>query len=188
MIRSILGFTFLAACKGGGGVPECVDDGGCLTGQACVEQACKDVECVSSQDCGIGHWCDVGTDHTCKEGCGVDDDCAAGKSCDVDAHECQAYGCRDTQLDCNYGETCNNGTCEKVPGPYCKAGCNAFTGGGCGSDASCYSWDYYGTETYCLVTCNPSDVEPCPRGYECADATGLGDYVCYGDCRWLNAQ
>ena len=38
---------------------------------------------------------------------------------------------------------------------------------------------------FCFMDCNPNAEDPCPRGYSCVDATGLGDNVCFADCEWM---
>jgi len=177
-----------AGCKQHGSSGDCVDDGDCAEGQACVNKACQVVDCVSTADCGIEQYC-AKADHTCVDGCEGDEDCPAGDSCDVGAHSCVPYGCRETQLDCDYGEVCNQDThvCEKAQGPYCKT-CDPFSAGGCGQHGTCYVIDYY-YDAYCFVDCNPDlGSDACPRGYECQDATGLGDNVCFADCTFINGQ
>ena len=74
--------------------------------------------------------------------------------------------------------------------------CFYLDGGSCTSDSDCeegYSCDTVGFDRIChadicLVTCNPSAAEPCPRGYQCGDVSGLGDYYCFADCVWLRNE
>ena len=48
---------------------ECQDNSGCSGIQACVDNACVDVSCLSNQDCPLGQFCDPDTDWTCVDGC-----------------------------------------------------------------------------------------------------------------------
>ncbi len=91
-----------------------------------MDEACADVDCVTSADCDIQQYCTE--DYSCKLGCGGDDDCLAGQSCDMGTHQCEAYGCRDTQLDCDYGEKCDSttGQCYVDDEDLCQTTCDIF--------------------------------------------------------------
>ena len=122
------------------------------------------------------------------------------------------YGCRDTQLDCNYGETCDttSGTCIPDSRPHCatcdvtdvwsnpcgnSAQCVPFASTTCRTNADCASGEScdefvggrYCHQDYCLVKCRPSSgADECPRGLECGDIYGDGSLnACFGDCDWL---
>src|SRR5687768_13082839 len=109
--------------------PECLDNGNCNDGQACIERECVDVECLASVDCAFGNYCRTEDDaYTCRAGCASDDDCRAGESCNVDDNECESYGCRDTDLDCPFGQVCeeDEGECFVPDGEWCTPCDNPF--------------------------------------------------------------
>ena len=188
--------------------PACTSTVECDGGQACVESECRPVECLSSEDCSINHFCDKA--YKCQEGCSSAADCLAGEECS--GGECVSYGCRDTQLDCNYGEFCDTttGQCYEAEANYCKS-CDATTTsscssgqgyclaeavpGNCASDRDCdpgYSCDNFGGSAgklchldYCALSCDPDDESPCPRGFDCVDIEGNGKHYCSGSCIWL---
>jgi hypothetical protein len=119
MFRCIFSFL-LAACTispektdstslGG----NCANSAECDEGQLCLENACEDVDCLTSNDCDLDQYCDVGYD--CVAGCQSDDDCYAGQNCNTSSGQCEEYGCRDTVLDCDIGEYCNTLTGECYP-------------------------------------------------------------------------
>ncbi len=91
----LMGFGCSSADKA---VP-CSKNSECEVGQVCLEEECKTVECISSAECDIGKHCTA--DYTCTAGCEEDTDCLAGETCNDGT--CEAYGCRNTQLDCGYG-------------------------------------------------------------------------------------
>ena len=111
MIAMLFTLLFVACGLGGGGAPECVDNGECGELQACIEQSCEDVECVTSDTCEIGRFCDTER-YVCRDGCASDEDCLAGQECA--GSTCQDKPCRNSELDCTAGETCNpnTGGCE----------------------------------------------------------------------------
>lgn len=182
----------------------------CDDGQLCNDNSeCVDVGCTSSDDCAAGEFCT--SRFECKTGCEGDSDCLAGETCNP-AHECKAYGCRDTELDCNYGETCDtaSGECRPASGSFCescdvrKSGSQcgatgeclwAVDGGSCSSPSDCDAGytceDLTGDgqrechRDFCFETCNPNAEEACPRGFQCGDVTGTGAYHCYADCEFM---
>lgn len=176
----------LVACVGGvGGAPECVDNGDCDGTAACIDNACVEVECLASKDCGLHTYCEVETKtYVCEEGCNTDEDCYAGETCATETHTCEAYGCRDTQLDCAWGEECNTATgeCETAKGDHCDV-CDYWGGGGeCGGKSECIPFDSFGDEAYCIEACTPESTDECPRGYECVDL--YGDNSFWGCFAW----
>ncbi len=154
---------------------------------ACVQNECKAVDCLGNADCDLGSWCDVeGGDYACVPGCQTDVDCRAGESCSEEG-TCLAYGCRNTNLDCEIGEVCDPDTreCERADGLHCQFCTGAgdwefadqgtldpcddeWTGhGACGGEgAQCRGFEQGGAE-YCMVPCGADDA--CPRGYTCID-------------------
>lgn len=175
-----LGLGALASCSK---APQCVDNGQCGDMQACIEEECVQVECLASAQCGLEQFCDVQRDYTCKSGCEHNTDCQAGFDCNPDSHQCEAYGCRSTDLDCGYGEVCDesSGECKRAQGDHCKTCSDPYFGSGC-NKGTCYLFDEESFASYCVVDCNPSQEDACPRGYECVDV--LGDGASYGCFAW----
>lgn len=182
-MRSLL-WGSLFVLSGCNRAPECVDNGQCGRGQACVANECVDVECVNSSACSLEQYCDL-TTYACKDGCELDEDCRAGEICGTQSRQCESYGCRSTELDCALGEVCTaSGTCQRASGAHCQACYDPYFGSGCGSNATCYAFDEAGIESYCIVNCTSND--QCPRGYECFDVTGYGDKGCFSWCPTTN--
>jgi len=119
----------------------------------------------------------------------------AGESCDLSSNTCEAYGCRDTHLDCEIGEICNanSGDCYDDPGGTCDS-CTADENyddqitllfGGALSGQHCVQWDT--NVYYWLALCNPNAaVDSCARGFTCVEEI-YGDPsfsvdACIGDC------
>lgn len=175
-------FLTLAGCAGGG--PECVDNGGCADGQACILEVCEDVQCLASADCNIREYCDTST-YVCRAGCADDLDCPAGESCDVATNTCEAYGCRDTQLDCAIGEICREvtGQCEYAHDGHCDR-CEPSPWDDSGTcrnpDAVCGTYD--GVESFCFEPCTQGAPDACPRGYECVEQASFGGSFCSAYC------
>lgn len=178
--------VLLAGCEQG--APECVDNGGCPEGQACIEDQCEEVECVSSSQCSLHQFCDTKA-WVCRQGCGDDDDCRAGETCDAADHKCKRYGCRDTQLDCEIGEVCDEGTgeCTVDPRKHCTR-CDPMEEllgtQPCGPKGYCWLFEQNAEMGYCLQQCNQSN-DNCPRGFTCEDVTGYGDFYCSAWCPLL---
>lgn len=103
---------------------ECVNSVDCPDGKLCRDGECQVVECLSSSDCDLEYFC--ADNGQCEDGCASDDDCLAGDSCDVSEQECEAYECRNTELDCDIGEFCDevSGSCYDDAFDHCES-CNA---------------------------------------------------------------
>ena len=189
---------FLAACAGTGKAPECQDNADC-NNQACVENQCVDVDCLSSADCSLKEYCH-GEDFVCTSGCSEDTDCLAGEMCDVESNTCEPYGCRETELDCPVGDFCNQNTGECYDDP--EGTCNTCSAaqneaeqlellfGGTLSGRHCVQWDEFATEFYYFKTCNPNGSgNDCPRGFACVPEVydlyfGTPVNLCLGDCSY----
>ena len=169
--------------------PECFDAGDCASEQGvpitCSNSGqCVEVECLSSTDCALGHYCDLeDEENTCILGCQDEGDCLAGEECSAEG-QCQPYGCRSTVLDCDFGETCNEGTgaCEVAEGLYCSScsGLSTITDDNgtmfdpcddvvlgdseCGGEGSFCLGSEDGS-TFCAPHCDGP--EDCPAGYSC---------------------
>jgi hypothetical protein len=204
---------WLMAC--GGPTRDCIDNGGCYEGEACVNEQCVSVDCVTSSECALEQFCDPAS-YVCSDGCLEDVDCLAGDECNVATGQCESAGCRATELDCPIGEFCETdessadfGVCYDDPRPHCEL-CDATenntcsgasecfiveAGDSCQNDADCPSgWtcdrlDVGGGkvchEDRCLVACD-LETDSCPSGFQCADVTGAGDIFCSADCGWLD--
>ncbi len=204
MNRLFLGVLLaLAACKPQLVEADCVTDSDCGESAICEEGGtCRSVECLTVHDCVFGDYCD--DDYTCTEGCGSDLDCLAGETCED--HECEPYGCRDTQLDCPLGQFCDGGECQQDTRGHCdrcdilgSANCGAgaecvyYSGPSCNNNSDCdegYRCDNLGTGKIChldvcIVECNPNAEHSCPRGMSCVQALGTAQNYCSGDCPYL---
>lgn len=168
----------LAGC-GGGSEFECSEDKACALGSVCVDGACVEQACATSDQCGIEQYCD--STSTCVDGCQEDADCMYGDSCDVNTHTCSSGACTDTELDCAFNEFCGpDGSCYDAGGYYCHD---------CDSDADCGGNGNICLNGYCGVSCTyDSD---CPAGYDCAgiqdNAGNIVTYQCYTSC-WLYGE
>ena len=182
----------LSACDGGAAALECVDNGDCSDGEACLLNACEPVQCLASAGCGIGESCVTET-YVCRIGCVEDGDCRAGETCNTGSNTCESYGCRDTQLDCAIGESCNlvTGECVRDGRGHCDM-CDPdpwgfdLRGTCIDRDAMCLTFD--GLDFFCFQSC--SDNNPCPRGYICDDSQdfdgdGRNDPNCAAYCPTL---
>lgn len=181
----------------------CGNNADCGDGQACIEEECVDVTCLSSADCEIQQYCTEG--YTCEAGCDEDTDCAAGQSCDVESHSCNAYGCRDTQLDCAIGEVCDTttGQCYVADDNLCASTCD-YTNPRCDGADSCIPTSFVGAcnvqngnagcpaNSPCLIvevdearTCSDwlgfPDNSACPSGWYCDFLSGYPEPMCHRD-------
>lgn len=200
----------LAGCSkpaDSGAAHECELSEDCGEGLQCIDHACIEVQCTTSGDCPFDSYCDIGA-YTCVDGCLEDTDCLSGFNCDSVARTCVEAECRDTQLDCEYGELCDeaSGACIEDSRDHCSP-CDVFGGtnqcpggecfylGGtsCNTAADCdpgYECDNLGTggkvchADHCYMNCNPSAAEPCPRGFDCV-AAGDGSNICFADCPYM---
>lgn len=198
-----------AAATGDG---ECAVAEDCADGLQCIDSTCREVQCTTSLECPFDSYCDV-QNYTCLDGCKEDTDCLSGYACDSVANTCVEDGCRDTQLDCEYGELCDTTSEECVQDSrahcdrcdvmssstnQCPGGeCYFWIGDSCNNNSDCDAGfeceniPGYGKichADHCLVTCNPNLDTPCPRGFDCLDASGLGDYVCHADCNYMTVN
>ena len=106
-------FIALFACQPTEVVSACTNDAQCE--RRCVDGDCILADCLSSDECDLHEYC---LDGTCVNGCTEDEDCLAGEAC-ID-QECASSGCRDTHLDCGYGEHCQQGECVPSSFPMCQ--------------------------------------------------------------------
>ncbi len=86
----------------------CNNSAECPDGLLCLQNQCIESDCITSDDCLLQEYCN--DTFQCEEGCQTDTDCYSGYTCDSTSNSCQAYECRDTQLDCEIGEFCNQQT------------------------------------------------------------------------------
>ena len=56
----------------------CANSAECAEGQLCLKNECRDVDCLTSNDCDIEQYCS--TEYACESGCENDNDCFAGDS------------------------------------------------------------------------------------------------------------
>ncbi|MFK7929258.1 MAG: hypothetical protein AB8H79_13780 [Myxococcota bacterium] len=187
---ALLTLAFLSSC--GTRAPlGCIDNGDCEEREACVLEVCQPVECLSSTECGIREYCDDET-FVCRAGCLEDEDCRAGEACETETNTCEVYGCRNTELDCAFGETCSavSGECIYDNRGHCDS-CTVdfWTGaqGDCPENGSfCLSFQGDAPDVaWCFLPC--STAQPCPRGYVCEDSQdfdgdGRNDPVCSAYC------
>jgi hypothetical protein len=149
------------ACDGGVGTPECVDNGQCEEGQACVDEVCSAVECLESSDCNISEFCDPRS-YECRTGCEADTDCLAGQECNTQTHECEDSACRTAELDCSVGQVCDTvtGACTNFGGELCDTQCDVGE-----------VWDNCPNGSTCQVT---GQGDTCSNDNQC----GGGGWVC----------
>ena len=110
-----LGYVFLAACTLGEKSSTesttvssnyCNNNAECGEGLLCVENRCMETECITSADCLLEEFCSEF--YQCVPGCMQDTDCVSGEKCEENA--CVEQGCRDTELDCEVAEYCDQST------------------------------------------------------------------------------
>ncbi len=160
---------------------QCDENTACPFGEVCFEGECKEIPCATSDQCGMEEYC---LDRSCVDGCAEDSDCYPGMECNVEAAQCVASGCRDTQLDCDFREYCNtaNGQCYDAGGYYCRS-CNDESDCGGGGNLCL---NFGGGYEYCGVECS-TDTD-CPAGFGClpiGDFNGnIISYQCATYC-WL---
>ncbi len=175
--------TTLSASSCGPPPSPCASTSQCDPLQACIDERCLDVDCLSNTDCSLNAFCNPET-YTCDPGCSTSDDCKIGQRCAAELRQCVPRECRDTQLDCDLGERCNlaTGECERDPLPYCEPCGNDDV---CGATGICARLDMTGPGN-CLLSCSPEAFDPCPAGLQCSQsstADGQPDgFRCIGLC------
>lgn len=188
-MRAIVLIAMMAIGCGTSSGPECIDNGDCSDGQACLLEVCEDVECLASEDCNIREYCNTET-YVCRAGCEDDGDCIAGESCDTASNTCEEYGCRDTQLDCAIGEICREvtGECEFAHAGHCDR-CEpdpfAWEMNGTCANRNAVCGTYDGVESFCFQPCVQGQADACPRGYECVEQASFGGTFCSAFCPTL---
>lgn len=182
----------------------CVNNTDCEDNELCIAETCQTVQCTTSSECGLGQYCN--DTFSCTDGCAEDSDCVAGESCDTLVNTCVSYGCRDTQLDCGYGELCDptSGQCYTDTAPHCES-CESsldcpggecfslFTTQSCSTQADCpfgYRCQSFEGErrcfsNSCIIECTPAAADSCPRGLSCVTFGEDGFSGCLGDCEYL---
>ena len=144
-------------------VGECDEETPCPGFSSCVEGECIVRKCSTSEDCGMEAFCDDGE---CAVGCDNNSDCYPGDECKKQGDgesSCVEAGCRETSVDCEFGEYCdaNSGDCYNASGLLCST-CSG--NGDCGGDGNeCINFGSNGR--YCGTTCS-YDTD-CPAGYMC---------------------
>ncbi|MBW1879398.1 MAG: hypothetical protein JRJ84_13625 [Deltaproteobacteria bacterium] len=163
----------LAACKP---VPECENNAQCADLEACIEQQCEPVECLTSTQCAMEYYCAQDT-YVCTFGCEFSDDCYTADRCEPSTNICVPRKCDDTQRDCDVGERCDvsTGECYLDPAPHCKTCSSASE---CGTTGQCWN---FGMGSYCFLECNPEAVETCPAGFQCT-LVNNSYYYCVAFC------
>jgi hypothetical protein len=202
----------LLACSGSED-PDCVDHGDCRENQGCVQGQCRWVDCIDNTRCQLEEYCDAAS-LTCVAGCSSDDDCPSGDVCDSASNACVGAGCRNTVLDCDYGQICDQdvGYCVTDDRAHCEV-CDGLGDATCPTDGICVveiEQDYYCQDQNdcrpdqrcdeledgrychadrCQYECDPEDVDSCPRGWLCQETMGYpGTYTCNAECYWLEEQ
>lgn len=167
-------------------VGECSETVPCGAFETCVDGTCQAKSCSSSIDCGMKSYCEVGE---CKGGCQSNDDCYPGQVCDLEngskgVGSCVEGACRDTSLDCGFGEFCDpaSGDCYPASGYYCS---DCRDDDDCGGNGNlCLGFGANGN--FCGVTCDTTS--DCPAGYDCVPVSdGNGNIItnqCLTYC-WL---
>lgn len=177
----------LLACGGSGLTEsdevECLDHGECGTGQLCLQGQCTTVDCVSSDECALGSYCDP-DGHVCTDGCLVEEDCLGGDTCDVDTRQCIVPTCEDTEIDCAVGQRCESGECASV-GQLCTE-CQRTSDCPTGREECLVDIEGNG---HCYPTCD--DETECPAGFDCIEIPlgfGASEFFCLGECAWFLDQ
>ncbi len=162
----------------------CETSDNCPAGTICTDTGlCQTIQCGSSNDCPVENWCNLDTGD-CEAGCLSDNDCLPSEKCDVEQRECIKPTCRSTQLDCEFGQFCNqlSGACFDAGGNYCKS-CERSED--CGATGNNLCLRFGGQlDSYCGVDCSAG--QECPRGYDCVRVTTSGQatlsYQCIAAC------
>lgn len=196
---------------------QCENHAQCPSGRSCLNNRCRQVDCLSSFDCPLREVCNP--DSLCVSGCNQDSDCFPGETCSQ--AQCVPYECRTSQLDCQIGERCIDQKCIEVEPSPCDPctytdweqgigdqrecvivsynrtiPCDWRLDEGCPDTMSCYPADGVGLVdegvciySYAFFRC---DVDTdCPRGFSCAQDIYANDsdiHVCWGDCNVYISQ
>lgn len=156
---------------------ECETSENCAPGTVCsVSGTCQQLACTSSTDCPVGNWCDLDKGD-CSAGCVSDNDCLPSEQCDVEQRQCFTPGCRNTKLDCGFGEFCNelSGECFDAGNAYCRP-CERNED--CGNNGANICLRFGGQlDAYCGVDCSID--QNCPQGYTCVQVTNAGAAVSF---------
>ncbi len=157
----------------------CSDHGDCGVGQACVEGACQDVECLDSSQCAYGRFCETDLSYTCVSGCQSDDDCLASQVCQEG--ECYTEPCRNADMDCWIGEFCDTGSGECYTDESITWCMNCTDHASlCGQEGICYSFGD-DEQWFCGWFCQQQS--DCPSGFTCTQMDEIS--VCMTDCSFL---
>lgn len=140
-------------------VGDCSEDQPCEGFATCVEGECILKKCSVNQDCGMEAHC---ADGECAEGCQVDTDCYPGDACGAEGN-CVTARCRETSVDCGFGEFCDvsTGDCYQGSGVYCST---------CQDDADCggngnLCLNFGANGRFCGTECQYET--DCPSGFTC---------------------
>jgi Cys-rich repeat protein len=168
----------------------CLEHTDCPPGQACIDNSCEEVDCITDAECLAGSVC---VDNTCVPIPCVDDgDCPQGSECNQDLGVCQLEKLPGTDClvtnDCDDSTGCASGYCLRCQG-LGEDNCN-----GCASNADCGAgFPHCNVELNACLRCLTSDhcsgTQICHPYGECAapcvtDANCSGQRVCdaYGRC------
>ena len=132
---------FLYSCTFSSSNPseqQCENHAQCSSGLSCLNNRCRQVDCISSFDCQLREVCD--SDFLCVPGCNQDLDCFSGEMCSQG--ECVPYECRTSQLDCRIGERCIEQQCIEVEPSPCDPCTYADWEQGMGGERECVIVSY----------------------------------------------
>ncbi len=194
----------------------CLSDDDCIAGEECHPEygTCEDYGCRSTNlDCEYGEYCDQESGdcyeatephcEVCDGGClggncipwelttqcdssQGDLGCAPGEHCGAWTDDPPVY-C-EGPMDCPDGQDCDMFLVSHDPcinAQDCPDGADCLYGQ-CVASLCHEDWCY---NSRCLISCEPSAEDPCPRGYQCTDLYGdQSTYVCYGDCAYLTGE
>mgnify|MGYP000847631655 CR=1 FL=1 len=209
-LRALILASLLAGCSSSAKDTEpggaCASAEDCPNDLQCIAEQCIDVQCTTSAECPFESYCDQ-QNYACVDGCREDGDCLSGDVCDAVSNTCVGSSCRDTELDCAYGQYCNTdtGECYDDTREHCKScdvtatnnqcgsgecffyqGDTCNNSGDCDDGYTCSNVPGYGKichADFCLMSCNPNQADACPRGFDCIDF-GTGGY-CNADCIYM---
>jgi hypothetical protein len=180
---------------------DCLSSSDCDLEQFCDQRYQCSTGCENDEDCIAGDSCNLSTSECENYGCRETQlDCEIGEFCNVPTGECyednephcKTCGLNDL-LSPTVGEECL--LWNETANGSCTVDLLWGTQNGCPSDEICYPLDpsdVFSTQgtcwkSYAVMTCNPSEEEPCPRGFSCIGLNytdGSTVDVCYGDCQY----